>query len=193
MRNTLAYYNTFAREFFDRTVDLKLETLHSKFLEHIPEGGHILDFGCGSGRDAKAFLDKGYVVTAIDGSPELAELASKYIGQVAHASQFNQLDSHNEFDGVWANASLLHVPYDEMDDVLRRVSNAMKPGAALFVNFKKGPDHRVDQSRDFYDMDEERVRKHFAKFFDVQEVWITDDSRPRPGAAQWVNTLCTKS
>jgi trans-aconitate methyltransferase len=71
--------------------------------------GHILDAGCGSGRDSSYFLDKGFDVSAFDASAELAKLASQLIHRPVTVCQFNEYESDKPFDGIWACASLLHV------------------------------------------------------------------------------------
>lgn len=73
------YYDLNAQSFFDATVDVSMEKLYEQFLPHVPIAGFILDFGCGSGRDSKYFLDKGFKVEAIEPSTELAKLASEYL------------------------------------------------------------------------------------------------------------------
>lgn len=87
MSQTSQYYNDHATTFFEATVGVDMGPLHARFLQKIPAGGRILDAGCGSGRDARAFKDRGYQVTAFDASPELARLAAEHSGlqvQVAH-------------------------------------------------------------------------------------------------------------
>ena len=75
-KNTLEYYNSKAKEFVLDTVDVTFTEIQEIFLEYIPVGAKILDFGCGSGRDTKYFLSKGYNVDAMDGSEELCKIAS---------------------------------------------------------------------------------------------------------------------
>lgn len=83
--STLTYYNTNAQQFYTATVSVDLTANQDHFLSRLSQGASILDFGCGSGRDAKYFLSKGFYVDAIDGSEELCKLASAYAGiQVKH-------------------------------------------------------------------------------------------------------------
>lgn len=109
---TIDYYNKNAEVFFQDTACADMSYLYKQFLPLIPVGGRILDLGCGSGRDSRYFLEQGFQVTAIDGSAELCRLASKYIGQEVLCMVFRDLAFENCFDGVWACASLLHVPRD---------------------------------------------------------------------------------
>lgn len=86
-----------------------MSDIYSKFLHHVHSGGHILDAGCGSGRDTKYFIDHGYQVTAIDGSKEMVSAASKLTGLTVQHLQFDEIYCQQEFDGIWACASVLHV------------------------------------------------------------------------------------
>ena len=107
--STLDYYNKNAISFIEGTLHVDFSTLQNKFASYIEKGGSILDLGCGSGRDSKAFLEMGYSVVAIDGSQELCKLASKYIGQNVLCSTFQEYSPEELFDGIWACASLLHL------------------------------------------------------------------------------------
>lgn len=78
--NTLGYYDSYADEFYKNTVNIDFTTMQEHFLTKLKKGSNILDFGCGSGRDTKYFLEQGYNVEAIDGSAELCKLASEYSG-----------------------------------------------------------------------------------------------------------------
>lgn len=107
---TLDYYNENAEAFFQNTACADMRHLYKRFLPLIPAGGRILDLGCGSGRDSRYFIEQGFQVTAADGSEALCRLASRYIGQEVLCMDFRDLAFKNCFDGVWACASLLHVP-----------------------------------------------------------------------------------
>lgn len=74
---TIDYYNQNAKQYYKSTVSLDFSDNRDRFLKYLPAAGHILDFGCGSGRDTKAFLKKGFLVTAVDGSKEMCKLATK--------------------------------------------------------------------------------------------------------------------
>ncbi|MBU1664187.1 MAG: class I SAM-dependent methyltransferase [Gammaproteobacteria bacterium] len=104
MTDTLAYYDQHAVTFFAQTANVDMSALQERFLSHIQPGGYVLDAGCGSGRDAKAFLARGYRVAAFDASPRLAQLASEYIGQAVAVHGFTDVAELGCYDGIWACA-----------------------------------------------------------------------------------------
>jgi 2-polyprenyl-3-methyl-5-hydroxy-6-metoxy-1,4-benzoquinol methylase len=108
MDETLNYYNENAESFINGTVAVDFEKTQKKFLEKLPSGAYILDFGCGSGRDTKYFLEHGYKVDAIDGSDELVRYASEYTGIKVRKMLFQELDVNGLYDGIWACSSILH-------------------------------------------------------------------------------------
>jgi SAM-dependent methyltransferase len=108
------------------------------FLALLPPGGFILELGCGAGNHSAEMLAAGFSVRATDGSPEMAEIASRRLGQHVDAMRFDQLDEHKAFDGVWASACLLHVPRDELSAVLARIHRALKRDGVFYASFKIG-------------------------------------------------------
>lgn len=187
------YYDENAQEFFDGTVNADMSSHHEKFLELIPKNGKILDAGCGSGRDTKNFKELGYDVTAIDGSPEMCKLASEFSGINVKHMQFQEISFQNEFDGIWASASLLHVPSDELDSVLRNLKNSLKTHGILYASFKYGDFEGERNGRYFNDLTEDTAIELFEKNdFNVIETWITNDARPTREDERWVNILINK-
>ena len=186
------YYNKNAQEFFDGTVDADMSSHHEKFLKCMPDAGCILDAGCGSGRDAKIFNELGYDVTAIDGSIEMCKLASEYANVDVKHMQFQEIDFENRFDGIWASASLLHVPSDEMDLVLKKLKDSLKEDGILYASFKYGDFEGLRNGRYFNDLTESTAIVLFEKnSFKVLKTWLTDDSRPERDD-RWVNILVKK-
>ena len=184
------YYDENAQEFFDGTVDADMSSHHDKFLKLLRENGCILDAGCGSGRDAKLFKSLGYDVTAIDGSIEMCRLASEFSGIDVKHMQFQDISFTDEFDGIWASASLLHVPSDELDSVLRNLKNALKKDGILYASFKYGDFEGERNGRYFNDLTENAAIEIFEKNnFNVIETWITYDARPGRENERWTNIL----
>ena len=191
---TLQYYNQTAHTFVQGTIDADLSKLHRRFLKLLPIQAHILDLGCGSGRDAKAFLDAGYQVTAMDGSEGCCKLAGDYIGQPVLCQTFEELDFDQAFDGVWACASLLHVPYAELTDIFRKVARALRPGGYLYASFKYGDFEGERNGRYFTDLDEERLAALIEPVVGlaVVETFITGDVRDSRGGEKWLNVIGEK-
>ena len=123
---TTDYYDLSADEFSDATKNLDVEHLYKPFLTRLPVGAKILDAGCGSGRDALAFKQRGFSVTAFDASAPLVDIAKKHSGIEVLQMRFQDMHWRDEFDGIWACASLLHVPKSEMDGVMEKIICALK-------------------------------------------------------------------
>ena len=130
MSDTTAAYDRNAAQFFADTVALDMTTLHERFLAALPPGGLILDAGCGSGRDTKAFLARGYRVKAFDPSVQLAGMAAEDVGQPVIVRRFADVTEEACYDGIWACASLLHVSATDLPDVLLQLWRALKPARA---------------------------------------------------------------
>ena len=145
--DTLSYYNANAETYFEATKNGDMSKVYERFLMLLTDGAYILDFGCGSGRDSKYFLEHGYKVKAIDGSKNLFDLASKFIGQEVEHMTFDQLKAKNEFDGIWACSSILQVERENLPDILRKMITALKDGGVIYTSFKKGNQEVVQDGK----------------------------------------------
>lgn len=194
MNETLNFYNENAKSFIAGTVDIDMSCIHKRFLEYLPEKASILDLGCGSGRDSKVFADRGYDVTAVDGSAELCKYAEQLIGIPVRCLLFENLDYTNQFDGIWASASLLHVEKDKMQAVLRLVADAMKENGILFASYKYGTTQRVDNGRFYSDYTEADIPALFPASAKLSCIdwWITNDARPDQSTQKWLNVICKR-
>lgn len=187
------YYDVNAQEFFDGTIDADMSVHYGEFLSQIPEKGHILDAGCGSGRDTLMFKSLGFEVTAIDGSVEMCKLASEYAKQGVVHMQFQDIDFNNIFDGIWASASLLHVPSTEIEMVLDKLKTSLKDTGVLYASFKYGDFEGERNGRYFNDLTEKTVIELFDSVgFKVIKTWISSDSRKGREDEKWVNILVKK-
>ncbi len=193
--NTIDYYNARAESFVADTVSVGFKEMRSRFTDKLPNKARILDFGCGSGRDTKAFLEQGYRVDAIDGSEKLCRIASEYTGIAVRHMYFQQLDEINGYDGIWACASILHLRSAELPDVLRRMMQALKENGIIYASFKYGDFEGEKQGRYFTDMTEDAFAKIVATVdgLHIEEQWVSRDVRPGRGDEKWLNLILRKN
>lgn len=199
MDKTLEYYAQNTDVFFDETVDADVSPLWERF-EKIVSGGHVLDLGCGSGRDTKHFLEKGYQITAIDGSEELCLKASEYTGIDVIKKDFFDIDEVDVYDGIWACASMLHVERKRLPMLIHKLGRALKPGGILYMSFKYGDFDDFRDGRHFTDLDEESFRRVFQEACGLSELgqklvifdeWKSEDVRRGKNVA-WLNEMVRK-
>jgi len=194
MNSTIDFYNQNAEDFIENTVNADMSELYRCFQNYVKPGANILDFGCGSGRDSKYFIEHGYHVTAIDGSEFLCREASQYIGQDVECMLFNQLRSENEFDGIWACSSILHVPADELPDIFRRLYKALKSGGYIYASFKYGDFSGDRNGRHFTNLTEEKLENLLSTVpgLNIIETHITGDVREGRADEKWLNIIIMK-
>ena len=192
--NTLDYYNSKTDEFISSTVDVDFSKTQDKFLAKLSPKAHILDFGCGSGRDTKYFLEQGFKVTAIDGSVEICKFASEFAGVTVKQMYFQDLDEVDAYDGIWACASILHLHYGELQDVLGKMVRAVKDNGVIYTSFKYGTFEGERNGRYFIDCDEAKLAELLkcVPELTVEELWVTGDVREGRGNEKWLNLLLRK-
>lgn len=192
--NTLDYYDNYADEFYKNTVNVEFATTQEHFLAKLKNGSNILDFGCGSGRDTRFFLEQGYSVEAVDGSKELCKLACKYTGIEVKNMLFKELSEVNKYDGIWACSSILHLPLGELADVMKKMAIALKENGIIYTSFKYGTFEGERNGRYFTDMTEEKFAKFLSEIdsLEIEEQWITSDVRPGRGEERWLNLILRK-
>ncbi|XEI34367.1 class I SAM-dependent methyltransferase [Aeromonas veronii] len=187
---SLDYYNQHANAFAESTLGVDMQPLYRHFLPLIPPGGHIVDAGCGSGRDSHYFKAAGFAVSAFDGSDQLAALASDYIGQPVTVCRFEQFQADQPVDGIWACASLLHVPAADLQAVMAHLARQLKTGGHFYCSFKYGCGEQVRDGRVFTQLDETALDAllHTLPLVTV-EVWQTADLRPGRADERWLNAV----
>jgi SAM-dependent methyltransferase len=138
---TLEHYNQRAEEFWKGTRDHDVSQNIATILQYI-EGEPpftVLDFGCGPGRDLKVFTELGHIAVGLEGAAHFAAMARAYSGCEVWQQDFLKLDlPNNHFDGVFANATLFHVPSQELPQVLRELHASLKRGGVLFSSIPHG-------------------------------------------------------
>ena len=191
---TIFYYNRDAENFIKNTIAVDFSVTQTHFLSRLQDGSHILDFGCGSGRDTKYFLEQGYRVTAADGSIELCKAAGKYTGIPIRHMLFQELNETDIYDGIWACSSILHLPLPELNDVFHRMAAALKERGVIYTSFKYGTYEGERNGRYFMDMTEEKFYCFLQniKELELEEQWVTSDVRPGRGDEKWLNIILRK-
>ncbi len=194
MDTTLEYYNKNADRFVQGTFSVDFTETQERYLSKLQEGAYILDFGCGSGRDARYFLSKGYRVDATDGSEELCRMAGKNTGLAVRQMLFSELDEHERYDGIWACASVLHLPKAELKSVLKKMAAATKQSGVLYISFKYGEFEGWRNGRYFTDFTWETFKDYMQDMrnLQIEEYWITGDVRPGRGDEKWLNLILRK-
>lgn len=192
--STIDYYDANAGDFCASTQGIAFGHIRDKFTRLIPDGGYILDFGCGSGRDTRAFLEAGYQVDAVDGSAEICQYAASFTGHPVRQMLFRELAAVDKYDGIWACASILHVPVEDLPDILARMTNALRSGGIVYVSFKYGAEVAREQGgRLFTDMTEAGLEGLLRKtpFLALVEMWRTHDVRAERNE-EWLNIILRK-
>ena len=195
MNHTLDYYNKNAQQFSKETISVDFTKTQDRFLNYLTDKGYILDFGCGSGRDTKYFLDKGFQVKAVDGSKELCRLAAEYTGIKVGQMLFEDLDEKEIYDGIWACSSILHLPKTELTGVIGKMCAALKASGIRYTSFKYGEYEGERNGRYFTDFTIENFRKFIQNIDSVkiEEYWITGDVRQGRGEEKWLNLILRKN
>lgn len=191
---SIEFYNKNAEQFYNETLNADMSMICDKFLKYIKQGSRILDVGCGSGRDSLCFLKRGCEVVSIDASEEMVKMSSRLTGQNTLKMRFDEIDFDSEFDGIWACASLLHVPKADIKEVLYKIINSLKNDGVLFASFKYGNNEIIRDNRLFNSYDEDGLQDLLRTFAQLQliEIWKTQDVRPGREAEFWVNCICKK-
>ena len=194
MNNTIQYYQQNAEQFSRETRSVDFSQNQDKFMSKLKKNDTILDFGCGSGRDTKCFLEHGFQVEAIDGSEELCRLAGEFTGIKVKHLLFQELAEKDKYDGIWACSSILHLPKQELIEVIQKMSLALKSKGIIYTSFKYGTFEGERNGRYFTDMTEDSFEEilQATKELQIEEQWITSDVRPERGNEKWLNLILRK-
>jgi SAM-dependent methyltransferase len=136
---TIESYNKTAEEYYKIVTSFEILPELEQFINLIPKKGNILDLGCGPGHHSRVFVDNGFTVEGIDLSTEMIAIAKKEVTganfQVMDILDFNF--EKESFDGIWASASLLHIPKKNLKSVLNELKRALAKEGALYISLKK--------------------------------------------------------
>jgi SAM-dependent methyltransferase len=192
--DSVAWYDQNAESFFARSIDTAILVQQRAFADLLPRGGRVLDAGCGSGRDAKTFREWGFEVTATEAAPKLAALARRHSGVDVQVMTFDQMDWVEAFDGIWACASLLHVPRSGLPPTLRRLTRTLVPGGVWFMSFKYGEGERAANGRRFTNLDEAGAKRLIeeAGGLELLSLQVSGDVRPERSEERWLSVFCRR-
>lgn len=168
--NTLEYYNKNAKQYCEQTLEGNLQENYDKFLKQLPVNSYILDFGCGSGRDSKYFIENGYKVKAIDGSIEMCKLASGYINQNVECMKFEELKDIDIYDGIWACASILHVEKENLPTILDKMIKALKINGVMYISFKIGKGYVIEEQKYYNYLNKDEMEDILSKVNDNVQI-----------------------
>lgn len=192
---TIQYYDENAVVFASETLNADMREFYVPFLKRIPKGGKILDAGCGSGRDSLYFKKQGFKVTAMDGSKKMCEEAEKVLNQPVLCSTFEELEETQEYDGIWACASLLHVEKDQMTEMMNHLAGTLKPGGIFYACWQKGNSERMVGDRYYADYVENQLKEMLkqVKSCRLVEYWESEDVlQDPPRTKKWLNVIMEK-
>ena len=192
------YYETHAEAFVAATIGADMSSLRHRFLSALPptQTGpvRILDAGAGSGRDARAFREAGFAVSAFDASAAMVAATRAHAGVPARQLRFEDFVWEHPFEGIWACASLLHVARDDLMPVIARLARHLVPKGMLYLSFKSGTQMRIKDGRRFTDMTTDDLAQLLNDCGGLAppDIWETRDCRPERGAETWVNALVSR-
>jgi 2-polyprenyl-3-methyl-5-hydroxy-6-metoxy-1,4-benzoquinol methylase len=192
--SAIRYYNENARAYFDSTVALDMGKLYGPFLKHLRPGSKVLDAGCGSGRDSLFFKNQGFQVTAFDASKEMVKLASELLDQKVLLMSFEDLSLTEQYDGIWACASLLHVEKAKLSRVVAELAKHLKDGGVFYISFKYGREEYWKEGRYFNHLDEDTLKEILQEVPELrtEQLFISTDVRGYRSSDQWLNAYLIK-
>ena len=217
MITTIHFYDECSEQYAELTVKADMSKQYAKFTAYLQTGASILDAGCGSGRDSLFFMKKGYAVTMLDASAGMCKCAEKLTGQKALHIQFDEINFEKQFDGIWACASLLHVPEKNLETVFVKFWHALKDNGILYASWKYGEEERYDGERFYCDMTGEKLKNVLARtktkkrlqnanlfrethdcegdanLFECLDCWVAEDVLPLGREQKWLNVVLRKS
>lgn len=190
------FYDLHGPAYATSTINIDLTAIHDRFLACIPRGGLILDVGSGSGRDTLAFLSRGFRVEALEPSMGLAALSAKLTGVVPRVERAQDINATDRYDGVWACASLVHIPPHELPAVFGNLLRSARKRAPIYCSFKHGHGARIAaDGRPFTDLNEDDLTRILSGFPEITRsvTWISDGEGSARGLDVWLNTIFSTS
>lgn len=192
---TWEFYQAQAEQYAKQTADVDMSPLYERFERHLPKVAMILDAGSGSGRDTKHFLDAGFAVSAFDYSSALANISTEFTGVATDVRSFADINEIEKYDGIWACASLLHLPMVELPNAIGKLANALRPLGALYMSFRYGDGERChSDGRCYSDLNESGMKAMLKKIpsLELAELWVSGGEGSFEGSGRWLNAIVRK-
>ena len=182
------YYNKHAKEYINNTKDIDMKEYYDIFESYLKADSKILDVGFGSGRDSLYFDSKGYNVYSIDPIKEFCDNAKELGLTNVYQMSIEDIEYNNEFDGIWACASLLHLKSNQLVDVFNKCYKALKDNGVMYVSFKYGDFEGVIDDRYFTYLNEDSLTNIIDQTnFIIDKLWISEDKLNRD--VKWLNVI----
>ena len=183
------YYDVNAKEYIENTINCDMSFHYQKFLKCLPKTGKILDVGFGSGRDMIYFKSLGYEVVGIDTSLEFVKnmKGKEFDVKLESACEINYKD---EYDGIWACASLLHIKREQLEEVIIRCMKALKENGVLYCSFKYGDMETEKEGRYFNYINEDIIGNISNRCnIEIIEMYKSIDVRKDRNNEEWINVI----
>ena len=188
---TLSWYRDNAIQYAEETRNSLVLDALGEFLSRMKEGGTILDYGSGSGRDSAYFLNKGFSVDSLDGSAEMKAQAERLFGIKVKLASFLSLEEKDKYDGIWAQASILHLEEHDLRVALTLIERALKRDGVFYSSFRKGEGDGYENGRWYTNMTERRFLSFLPASLYVEKIWESQDVRPGVSRT-WLSIICRK-
>ncbi len=192
---SISWYNNNSSEYISDTFNADMSSIRARFISYLPEHGSVLDAGCGSGRDSKAFMELRFDVYAMDASEAMVEHCRSVIGDRCVLATFRDYRTYMRFHGIWACASLLHLEPSELGDTIKKFTGFLKPGGVFFMSFKYGSENYEKGGRYFNCHTNESIEEILKLCDDIEilENFITGDVRVGRPDEKWLNVIVRRT
>jgi SAM-dependent methyltransferase len=192
-KGIISLYDQDAELYFRETAYIDMTDEYQKFRKQIPLAGTILDAGCGVGRDTRYFIKKGYRVISLDASMKMVNLCRQYPFSYCLHVSFNMIEYIEEFDGIWACASLIHLSPEDFKASLSRLANATKQGGILYFSLKNGTGITNNGGKITYHYTNNDIKQIMIEklMFELVEIW-ENEGKKKTDSATWTNYIFKK-
>lgn len=194
-RSTIDYYNRNAAAYYTQTSTADVAENCIRFAKYVRPHGSIVDIGCGSGRDIAWFREAGFKASGIDASAELCHLAREHTGAEIRCVRIQDWMPAEQYDGIWANASLLHLTPEEIQTFIARLPALLTQGGVAYLSFKSGIETGMDATGRYYtDMSQETLTEILAAVtgLEIVDQWESADALHRD-TFTWLNVIVTRN